>query len=723
MKHKDSYKLIDGPVKTEHYKILHGANYFSGGPVVLFRINLGEYDEVYSNEIAGLLEYLQNKIPTLIEHHCSEGVRGGFFTRVERGTLLGHVMEHMAIELQNLAGMPVNYGKTRSTLEKGVYNVIFRFMDEDAGLLAGKAALNIINGFLTQTDTDIDQVIADLIEIREAKLPGPTTQSIIDEAEDRNIPWQRLDDNNLIQLGTGKFSKKVRASLTQNTPAMAADTVIDRALCLKFLHDAEIPVLPHKVFSATENLPGNGVFMRRYRSGLHDINIFTDEKTINRKTPEVFTGHDLICFEQSELPVWRILLIDHKIAGICKLIPAMLKADGRKNIRELIAEENKNEMRGPGDKSALSFLEEDRELIEQIARQNYSPYSIPPAGSEIICGASLNPSLGAFTENYSGEIHPALKEKLEKSAKILNVDVAGIDVCIKDPANDFATGEGIREVFIAPDFRMHLNPSEGDPKNVAKPFLQYLFPPQKPDRIPLIAISGSKGKTGLIRILEHLFEKDYPQKGIMASHNFSIGHYHFEKDDKVSAANMKMMLRDPGIDIAIAEISNKILTEYGLPYDMAETAVFLNTNPDDAKEWGFHVPEDLAYCQNVVTEQVVKSGFSILNADDKFVAENADMTDVKVFWISKQNKPEIEQRKDGDLLLYCTPEFIVFENKKTTENILRTSEIPEYWRYKNGTVYESVLAAIAISIIYPNEEKTGVSRILDFIKQNKAWII
>lgn len=716
------YQIINGPVKIEQSKILHGANYFSGGPVVLFRINLGSYNEVFTNDIPGFFEYLQQKLPSLIEHHCSEGIRGGFFTRVQRGTLLGHVMEHLSIELQNLAGMPVNYGKTRSTLNEGVYNVIFRFKDEKAGILAGKAALNIINSFLNKTDIDIEKILQSLIELREDRLPGPTTQSIIDEAEFRNIPWQRLDDNNLIQLGSGKYSKKVRASLTQNTSAMASDTVLDRALCLNFLKEAEIPVLPYTIFEEN-TLTDNGVYMPRYRGGTNDISLFLNSSALNRTKPKAYQNRELICFEQTEIHVWRFLMINHKIAGVCQLNPTMPEADGKMNIRELIAKENKNPLREPGDKGALSYISESNELLEQIARWNFSMYSIPKAGTKILTGASLNLSIGAFTETFSGKIHPKVKEKLEKSSKILNIDIAGIDIYMENPANDFKEGEGIREVFISPDFRMHLNPAEGEVQNVTQKFLQHLFPTTQENRIPLIAISGSMGKTSLIRILEHLFTDQYPEKGIMSSHNFSIGQYSFEKDKKVSAGNLKILLRDPGIDIAIAEISNEILTEYGLPYDMANCAVFLNSNPDDAKKFGFHVPEDLAYCQNVVTEQVIKSGVSIVNADDKLVCENADITDVRIFWVSKQNKPEIKQRKDGDMLLYCTPDFVVFEKNKTNENIVRTSEIPEFWRNEEGGIYESVLAAFALSILYPNENKSGVSQILDFIKQNKTWII
>ncbi|MBN2728168.1 MAG: hypothetical protein JXR53_03005 [Bacteroidales bacterium] len=718
------YQILDGPVKVEQYKILHGANYFSGGPVALFSINLGEYDEVFTNDIPGFFEYLQEKLPSLIEHHCSEGVRGGFYTRLQKGTLLGHVMEHLAIELQNLAGMSVNYGKTRSTLKEAVYNVIFRFRDEEAGILAGKAALNIINSFLNKTDIDIEKILQSLIELREDRLPGPTTQSIIDEAEFRNIPWQRLDDNNLIQLGSGKYSKKVRASLTQNTSAMASDTALDRALCLKFLKEAEIPILPYSIFE--ENIPtltANGVYMPRYRGGTNDISLFLDSSALNRAKPKAYQNRELICFDQKEIPVWRFLMINHKIAGVCQLNPARPEADGKMNIRELIAKENKNPLREPGDKGALSYISEDLELLEQIARWNFSVYSIPKEGSTILTGASLNPSSGSSTKTFSGKIHPKIKEKLEKSSRILNIDIAGIDICMENPANDFKDGEGIREVFISPDFRMHLNPAEGEVQNVTQKFLQHLFPATQENRIPLIAVSGSKGKTSFIRILEHLFTDQYPEKGIMSSHNFSIGQYSFEKEEKVSAGNLKILLRDPGIDIAIAEISNEILTEYGLPYDMANCAVFLNSNPDDAEKFGFHCPEDLAYCQHVVAEQVIKNGFSILNADDELVAENADMTDVPVIWISSRNAPEIEKRKPEDMLLYCTPEFIVFEKNKQQENIVRISEIPEYWRSEEGVIYESVLAAIAISILYPNEEKSGLSRILDFIKQSKAWII
>ena len=721
MKTSIPYNIDLGPIEAEQYKVLEGANYFSGGSIVLFTINLNQYDEVFTNEIEGFYEYLNGTIPSLIEHHCSEGVRGGFYIRVKEGTLLGHVMEHIAIELQSLAGMFVSYGKTRSTLKQGVYNVVFRFINEEAGIIAGMAALNLINSFLNKKSFDIQKALNIMIHLREKHLPGPTTQSIIREAEERDIPWQRLDDNNLIQLGTGKFSQRIRASLSQKTSALANDTIRDRKLCLNILKDAEIPCISFESISAdNKNLIKAGVYCKRYRNNdKNNISIILSDSDSEISMPAIFKNEEIIRFYQTETSVWRFLMIDKKIAGVSRLIPPMLRGDGISNIRELIAKANKEDGRKIGDKGCLSFIKESEELTEQINIYNYSPYSVPELGKIIPLGATANPKNGSYTIAYNGLIDKELKSILEKCIHILNIDIAGIDVVINDPAKGFNEGEGIKEVFIAPDFRMHINPAKGIHVNPAKTFLQYLFPFKTPSRIPLIAVTGSKGKTSLIKILQYLFKDQYPNMGIIHSDQFSIGKRVYKKNE-ISNSNIQLMLRDPSIDIAIAEIPTRIITENGLAYDLAETGVVLNNIPEQSKDNSFRYAEDLAYCHNVITEQIHKDGHSILFADDPLITENADLIDVPIIWLSKIEKPQIKKLKKSDMILSCNAEFVSLLEENKSSSILRINEIPNSWKDNENKIYESVLAAIAISIIYPDANKSGISKIIEFIKNNDA---
>lgn len=721
MKTDIPYNIDPGPIQAEQFKILRGANYFSGGPIVLFTINLNQYDEVFTNEVEGFYEHLSNTIPSLVEHHCSEGVRGGFYIRLKEGTLFGHVMEHIAIELQSLAGMPVSYGKTRSTLKQGVYNVIFRFMDEQAGIIAGMAALNLINSFLNKTNFNLQKAIDIMIQLREKHLPGPTTQSIIDEAEERNIPWQRLDDNNLIQLGTGKHSQRIRASLTQKTSALANDTVRDRKLCLNILKDAEIPCISFESISSdNKSLLKAGIYCKRYRNNdENNISLILSNSDSETARPKIFKNEEIIRFHQTETSVWRFLMIDKKIAGVCRLIPPILKGDGISNIRELIAKVNEENGREIGDKGCLSFIKESKELTEQINIFNYSPYSIPEIDKIIPLGATANPKNGTYTIAYNTAIDKELKSTLEKCTQILNLDIAGIDAGMNDPSKGFNEGEGIKEVFISPDFRMHINPAEGKYVNPAKAFLQYLFPFNTASRIPLIAVTGSKGKTSLIRILQYLFKDQYPDMGIIDSDQFSIGERVY-KQNKITSSNIQLMLRDPSIDMAIAEIPTRIITENGLAYDFAETGIVLNNIADQNNKHGFHNTEDLAYCHNVITEQVHKNGHSILFADDPLIVENADLIDVPIIWLSKTEKPLIKVLKKSDMILSCNAEFIILQKEGKSSSIVRINEIPDSWKDNKNTIHESVLAAIAISIIYPNSNKSGLSKILEFIKNNEA---
>lgn len=225
---QSEYHLIEGPLKLKNIKVLQGANYFSGGPVVLMRLDLGKYDEVFTNMIPGFYDKLTSLLPSLYEHHCSPGKPGGFLMRVEEGTLLGHVCEHIAIELQTLAGMDVAYGKTRSTLEQGVYNIIFRFFDEECGLFAGKAAVNILNSLLTDNDLDVFAAIEKLIITRQKNLIDPALQAIVEEANKRNIPFMQLEGNNNVQLGTGKYQKRLRTTIIPEINLIEVETNDDK---------------------------------------------------------------------------------------------------------------------------------------------------------------------------------------------------------------------------------------------------------------------------------------------------------------------------------------------------------------------------------------------------------------------------------------------------------------------------------------------------------------
>jgi cyanophycin synthetase len=336
-----NYKLIDGPLLVENMKVFQGANYFSGGPVLLIRLNLGSFDEVFTNQINGFFENLSALIPSLSEHHCSEARKGGFFFRVKEGTLLGHVIEHVALELQTLAGMDAGYGKTRSTLTQGVYNIIFRFLDEEAGLYAGKAAVNLVNSILLNMEFGLNKIIEDLINIREKNLLGPSTQAIVDEAEKRKIPALRLDDYNLVQLGTGKFNKKIRATITSDTNLIAVETADSKYLTTLMLKDAGIPVLETIKTDSAEDVIAfgeriNSAIVIKPSEAYQGKNLRID-LTGKDEIEEAFNyamqfNQEVIAQPYFKGNSYRLLVINFKFVAAAELIPPFITGNGKATI-------------------------------------------------------------------------------------------------------------------------------------------------------------------------------------------------------------------------------------------------------------------------------------------------------------------------------------------------------------------------------------------------------
>lgn len=661
-----SCRIADGPVTCETYRILHGANYFSGGPIILFRINLQSFDEVFTNQIPGFYEALLNAVPSLIEHHCSEGVRGGFFSRVKDGTLLGHVMEHTAIELQELAGMHVSYGKTRSTKVPGVYNVIFRFKDAEAGLLAGISALNWINATLLGKSYDLKPAIAEMISLREKNLLGPTTQSIADEAYRRKIPYLRLDEFNLVQLGSGKYQKRIRSSLTQHTSAIAAESIRDRLFVLKMLSSQQIPVIP---FSEVEDgqmlpFPKNLITYRNRVTGLNDQKLLGTSENTEKLRALFASGRPLIVMPfDEEKPVFRFLVIRFRVVAVCRVSFPMVVGNGHDSISSLICTENNKAERTDGDKGSLGKINLDKELINQLSVFCYTLNSIPTDGTKVFLHSTANPANGCATHAYNGPIHPELVSAVEKSCRILNIDVAGVDVIINNPADGIlSNNEGLLEVFASPNFRMHLIPFTGQPVNVALPFVDYLFDESVHHSIPLISVSGSFSRAEFIARLKNYFDSKKIVAGLFDERT--------DRAENPDNATYKvgLLMQNPENERIIVETSVAQIDNDGLPYSFANVSVILGIDPAELSDTEYHELEDLSYAYSVVAEETLESGFVILNYDDPEIRLMEKQIAGKIIWLSIANsRPLLDKLRfsgKGQALVVLDDVFVSYSENR-----------------------------------------------------------
>ncbi|MBM3405189.1 MAG: cyanophycin synthetase [Bacteroidetes bacterium] len=703
---QEHYVIAEGPLKAEDIRVMYGANYFSAGQIVLFRVDLGSYDEVYTNTIDGFFEKLSAALPSLYQHHCSEGKPGGFFIRIQTGTLLGHVCEHVAIELQTLAGMDVGYGKTRSTLKPGVYNVIFRFFDEYAGIYAGKAAINFINAILAGRNFDVREVIDNLIAIREARLLGPSTQAIVDEAKKRKIPYRRLDAYNLVQLGTGKYHKKIRATLTSDTNLIAVETAQDKFVSMLMLKESGIPVPETRLVQQEDEAVsffreiGKPVAIKP-RSGHLGAGIFlhldTEAKIKNACRLAFSTDPDLLVQPVVQGNTYRVLVINYQVVAVTELEPPYIKGDGVSTIAMLVEQLNANPLRQVGDKGKLSRVEPDEATLMLMQFHGYSPESILPAEAVFFLKNTGNPKAGGFSRDVTDKLHPSNKELVEKVSRIIGLDVAGIDIIAATLSAPLAEGNGaVLEINAAPDFRMHMNPAEGAAQNVAVPFINMLFPDGKPCRIPVFSVTGTVGKTIFTHLLAYCLKREGYHVGMTSTEGLYIDGKRLLVGDMTYPEHVALVLKDPDIDCAVLETSREGILRRGLGYRFADVGVVLNIHDDHVGNDDIKYLEDLAYAKSVVAEEVYEEGFTILNADQEMVMEMRGRLYSKpvLFSRDESNVHVRKQIQQGGLVVFLRGKEIVVNHRCLESVLMNVDEIPLTFGDKALLAADSLLAVV-----------------------------
>jgi len=696
--------IIEGPVRLLGHSVMFGANYYSGGPIVLLRIDLGQYDEVFTNEIPGFYDRLKSILPSLYDHHCSVGKKGGFLKRVEEGTLLGHVTEHTAIELQTLAGMDVAYGKTRESLQKGIYNVIFRFFDEDAGIFAGISALNLVNSVLLEKTFDVAPVIKRLVEIREEKLLGPSTQAIVDEASSRKIPHLRLDRYNLVQLGTGKYQKRIRATITSDTGFLSVETADNKHLTNMMLMDAGLPV-PDSIITSDlkdvlsynqksvcpitikplEGYRGEGV--TNNLKGEDDIKkAFLWAKTFDEK---------IIAQPTIDGNIYRLLVINYSFCAASKLVPPQVTGDGKRTVKQLIDDLNSIQNRGIGDKCRLSQIKIDDITLHILESKGLDSESVLPENEILVLKTSGSMRHGSSAVDVTDEVHEFNKFLAERAARAIGLNVAGIDIIAPNLKDSIFENQGkIIEINAAPDFRMHINPSVGRKRNVSKHLVDMLFPDPEKCRIPVISITGTAGKTVTAHLITHCLGMLGYNTGLTSTQGLYIGQRLLMEGDMTYPEHVSLVLKDPDIDIAVLETGKEGILRRGLGYEFADFGIVLNIYDDHIGTDDIRYIEDLAYAKSVVAEQVYDSGYAVLSADYELVYEmRKGLYSSTAFFSRLGRTPQIIQAlKKGHPAAFIENEGVVISHGPKEINLINLGEIPLTYGSKAGFGLESILS-------------------------------
>jgi cyanophycin synthetase len=638
-------------------QVFRGPNFWSYEPCVRLLVDLGSLEHWPSNSLAGFNEAILDLLPGLKDHSCSLGRPGGFLYRLQDGTWLGHVAEHVAIALQRETGAHVYRGKTRSSGETGRYNVIYGYGEERVGLEAGRLAVRLVNHLVeAEPGFDFLKELEELILFAERRAFGPSTQALVDEAAGRDIPFMRLNEQSLVQVGQGRYQRRIRATMTSMTPALAVDIASDKNLTNRLLAAAGLPVPKSEIVRSQDEAAavarriGFPVVVKPL-DGNHGRGVgldLPDEGAVRGWFPKAVeesrrgivqvesfvTGND-----------YRVLVIGGRMVAVAQRVPAHVTGDGEHTVRELVDVANQDPRRGIGHEKVLTRIKIDDAAEELVRKQGYGLDDVAPEGKIVKLVATGNMSTGGISIDRTWEAHEENVEIAEEAAQVVGLDVAGIDFLTPDISQPVReTGGAIVEVNAAPGFRMHTHPTEGEAQYVAKHVLDLLFPPGTPSRIPIVAVTGSNGKTTTVRMITHIFSRMGKKVGMTTTDGIYIDERLVKKADASGPKSAQMVLQNPRIDFAVFEVARGGILREGLGYGRNDVAVVLNVSGDHLGLKEIDSLEALAEVKRVIVEAVPRTGTGVLNADDPLVAGMRNHCSGSVILFSMQERNELVER-------------------------------------------------------------------------------
>jgi cyanophycin synthetase len=701
-------------MKIIEIKILRGPNYWSNfrNKLIAMKLDLEELEERPTNLIDGFSERIEKLIPTMFQHRCSRGNEGGFFERVKEGTWMGHVIEHIALEIQTLAGMECGFGRTRGTGKEGVYNVVFSYKEENVGIYAANAAVKIAEALIGGVVYDLENDIKTMREMREKFRFGPSTGSIVDEAVSRNIPFIRLNNQSLVQLGYGKNQVRFRATMTDKTSSIAVDLASNKDETKKMLTEAAIPVangMCISEISEIETVISRVGFPLVFKplDGNHgkgaSINVKTKEEALvafehaKKYSRKIIVEKFISGFD------FRILVINHRFIAAALREPAHVIGDGVSTIAQLIEIENQDERRGYGHENVLTEISIDRETHDELSKLNYTLETILEKGKVCHLKGTANLSTGGTSTDVTDIVHPNNIFIFERISRVIGLDICGIDVMannLNEPLE--VTGGVVLEVNAAPGFRMHLAPANGLPRNVAAPVIDMLYPVGKSFTIPIIAVTGTNGKTTTTRLISHIVKNNGYRVGFTTSDGIYVQNSMLTKGDTTGPISAEFILKDPTVDFAVLETARGGILRSGLGFNKCDIAVITNIQEDHMGLSDINTLSDMARVKGVVARAVKRDGYAVLNADNKYCVSVSKTVDCNIayFSIDEKNPIIIEHCKKGGIAAIYENGFITIQKGEWKFRVEKASHIPLTFGGRVTFMIYNVLAATLATYVY-----------------------
>ncbi len=701
-------------MKVLGIQVLRGPNIWSINrkKLIQMRLDLEDLEQRPTNVIEGFRERIEKLIPSLHSHRCSKGEPGGFLARVEEGTWMGHVIEHIALEIQTIAGMDTGFGRTRQTKTEGIYNVVFSYLEEKAGVYAAEASVKIAQALIDNEEYDLEADIQRMRELREMERLGPSTGSIVDEAIARDIPWIRLNKSSLVQLGYGKNQVRFRATMTEKTNSIAVDIAGNKDETKRLLQDAAIPVAKGVTISEIGDLPDairkvGYPLVFKPLDGNHgrgaSINVKTDDaakaafeyaKNYSRKViiEKFITGYD-----------FRVLVIDHKMVAAALRVPAHVTGNGLQTIQELINKENEDPRRGYGHENVLTEISVDRDTLDLLEKKNYTLESIPAGGEIVYLKSTANLSTGGTSIDVTDLVHPQNVFICERISRVIGLDICGIDIMAENLTQPLTENGGVvLEVNAAPGFRMHLAPSEGLPRNVAAPVIDMLYPLGKDARIPIISVTGTNGKTTTTRLIAHIVKSNGTRVGFTTSDGIYVQNTKLMKGDTTGPVSAEFILRDPTVEFAVLETARGGILRAGLGFNKCDIGVITNIQEDHLGISDINTLEDLTKVKAVIIGAVKRTGWAVLNADNKYCIKIANKADCNIAYFSMDEKNPViaEHCKKGGIAAIYENGYITIKKGDWKIRVEKVTHIPLTFGGSVDFMIQNVLAATLATFLW-----------------------
>ncbi len=687
---------------------MRGPNYWSitRHKLIAVVLELHEMDNVHTNEIAGFFERLEKMFPGLSGYRRSSMEPSDFFGRAGEGMLMNEVVEYIALEIQSLAGMKVAFGRTGYYGEKGVYNVVFAYEEEEVGQYAAEAAVRICESLIRQEEYDINPDIKKMEEIRSRVRLGPSTLSIINEASSRNIPWIRLNKFSLFQLGYGANQKRIQATITSETSNIAVSLACDKVETKYLLEQSQIPVPVGEILSKEEHLKEvideiGFPLVTKPLNGNHGRGVTINIQTWDEALQGFRTAQEISQYVMVERHTigndYRLLVINNKFVAAAKRIPAHVKGDGKRSVRELIEKVNSDPRRGVGHEQVLTRISLDESTLKILSAQGLSPDSILEKDRKLYLKQTANLSTGGTSKDVTDIVHPENIFMAERIATIIGLDICGIDIMAKDIKEPIVnTGGVVLEVNAGPGFRMHLNPGSGLPRNVAAPVIDKLFPNNTTGTIPIISVTGTNGKTTTTRLIAHLAKQEGYKVGYTTSDGVYIQNRLLMKGDCTGPVSTQFVLKDPTVNFAVLECARGGLLRSGLGFNNCDIGIVTNVSEDHLGLNGIHSVEQLAKVKSIIPESVRHDGYAILNADDDLVYEMRRRVVSKVALFSMdENNPRIKKmQEEGGLTAIYENGYITICRGEWKLRVTKAINIPITFGGKAKFMIQNVLPAV-----------------------------